>query len=313
MRWLGAMVIMGAAAVALIAVEHSERVSPAWRLASDHLQYAGNLVFWALLVIAVRTAVGLDTSRAARAVLVAAPLAAYAAGAVVTSRPPRFIWMLPVGTMATAYVCARVARSGLLQATDIESTLLTRMIVCAAAVNAAQAIRTFWPQVDALREIVPITMTAGFLSIAALAMRGLVSASRRAGAPPEPRYAKSALDLAGAERLLAALDRGMQDHHWYRDPALSLPALAARLDTRPHALSQALNQVRGRSLTEYLAVWRVAEARRLLTDPASDRYTIDALAEASGFASRSAFYKAFKAREGMTPTVFRAQARGESR
>jgi AraC-like DNA-binding protein len=77
-------------------------------------------------------------------------------------------------------------------------------------------------------------------------------------------------------------------------------------------VSQALNQVRGRTLHEYLTSWRVAEARRLLADPATDRFTIDALAESAGFASRSAFYKAFKAQEGMTPTAFRSRSRNTS-
>jgi AraC-like DNA-binding protein len=111
------------------------------------------------------------------------------------------------------------------------------------------------------------------------------------------------------KRLLLDLERGMREEHWYRDPALSLAALAAKVDARPHAVSQALNQVKGRNLNEYLAVWRVAEACRLLVDPGSDRFTIDALAESAGFASRSAFYKSFKSLEGVTPTALRARAR----
>jgi AraC-like DNA-binding protein len=209
--------------------------------------------------------------------------------------------------------------------------LLARMVGLAMAMNVAQTLRTFFADVEALREIVPITMTASFLSIATLAVRSMMrgdgSARLKSSPPiegvescpplgmsevapgPTPRYAKSALDEAAATALLAALDQAMRTEHWYRRPSLSLGELAGKLDTRPHLLSQALNQAGGSTLHDYLQSWRVAEARRLLADPASDRFTIDALAESAGFASRSAFYKAFKAREGMTPTAFRQRTR----
>jgi AraC-like DNA-binding protein len=224
-------------------------------------------------------------------------------------RVPGFIWLLPAGTAAVVHVCLVWVRSPLARASSAEAALLARMIVFAVGLDAAQAIRTFWPQVTAFREIVPITMMAGFLSVAALAMRQFLKRHAEDGAARPPQYAKSGLDATSAHLVLAELDRGMRDAGWYRDPQLSLASLAAKLAARPHVLSQALNQQHGRTLNEYLAVWRVAEARRLLADPASDRYTIDALAEAAGFASRSAFYKAFKAHEGMTPTAFRARVR----
>jgi AraC-like DNA-binding protein len=127
------------------------------------------------------------------------------------------------------------------------------------------------------------------------------------------RYARSRLTESAARRMLLELDCRMRDEHWYRDITLSLTELARRLDTRPHLLSQALNQVKGTTLNDYLLSWRLAEAKRLLIDPASDRFTIDALAESAGFASRSAFYKAFKGHEGVTPTEFRARSRAALR
>jgi AraC-like DNA-binding protein len=187
--------------------------------------------------------------------------------------------------------------------------LRTRMVLFATALCIAQVVRTLWPHVAPLREVVPITMTLGFISLAELAMRRVLDADveQRPAEGPSQSYTRSALDRDAADRLLAQLDCGMAEQYWYRDPELSLRSLSEKLGTTPHAISQALNQVAGRSLADYLASWRVAEARRLLIDPANEKYSIDGLAHSAGFGSRSAFYKTFKAIEGVTPTEYRAR------
>ena len=110
-RLLGAMLLLGAIAVGLIAADHSELLAPGARLVVEHVVYAGNLIFWALLVIWIRTAIGLETRDSFRTVLIAAPLVAYAIYVSQSSAPPRFVWLLPVGTAATIYVCAQWIRS----------------------------------------------------------------------------------------------------------------------------------------------------------------------------------------------------------
>jgi AraC-like DNA-binding protein len=308
-RLLGALLLFGGMSAGVIAARHGALLSPAIAIAAEHVIYGGNLLFWTALTIWVRSALGVSTARHAAAALMALPCAAYLAYAVVFREPPPFIVLLPVGTAATGYLCTLWLRRRAELADALSGALVTRMIAFAIALNTAQAIRTFFSDVSALREIVPITMTACFLSLAALGVRSLLASPRVPVVAPARPYARSTLDEQAAERLLEALDRGMRDGHWYREVALSLPVLATKLGTRPHLVSQALNQVKKTTLNDYLAAWRVSEARRLLADPASDRFTIDALAEAAGFASRSAFYKAFKRREGVTPTEFRTRAR----
>ena len=314
-RLLGYLLCFGGVAAALIAAQHGAIVPRSWLPAVEHLLAAGNLAFWAGVVLWVRTCIGDETSRLASVLLFALPLSLYGAYALTTGDVPRFVWLLPAGTTASAYIYVLWARRRHEPGDALHGALLSRMIALAVAMNLAQAIRSFFPHVELLREIVPITLTGGFLSIAELSVRRIFSASADRGAAQEaspetsPRYAKSALDSASAQQLLSAIDCGMREHGWYREVGLSLAELAKRLDTRPHLVSQALNQVRKTTLADYLAMWRVAEARRRLVDPAFDRLTIDALAEEAGFASRSAFYKAFKTREGMTPTEYRARQR----
>jgi AraC-like DNA-binding protein len=307
-RVLGAMLLLAGLAAAIIAATHGRLITSNAARAGEHFLNGGDLVFWAVLLIWFRGATSLRTTPAAAALLIVAPLAAYVSYVAWVGDAPRFIWLLPAGMLSSATVMTTwLRRRG--SCSPADRALLSRMALFAIALNGAQTIRTLWPEEVLVREIVPITMTAGFLSLAALGMRGLFSSGT---SPAEPRasYAKSALDRAAAERLMDEIDRGMHDGRWYRDPRLSLAALAARIGARPHQVSQAINQLRQRTLMDYLAGFRMAEARRLLEDPASDKFTIDALAEAAGFASRSAFYKAFKAHEGQTPTAYRARVRG---
>ena len=266
-------------------------------------------MFWSLFVLWVRRSTGLQTGAQTTVALIAAPLAAYLAIATVIGGPPGFVWLLPAGGVAASYALCRWLRHGEDSGSPLVGRLRTRMVLFATALCIAQTVRTLWPDIAPLREIVPITMTLGFISLAELAMRRVLHSDAEqqpAGVPP-PSYIRSALDREAADRLLSRLDCGMTEQHWYRDPELSLRTLSEKVGASPHGISQALNQVAGRSLSDYLASWRVAEARRLLIDPASQRYSIDGLAQSAGFGSRSAFYKTFKAIEGVTPTEFRAR------
>lgn len=95
----------------------------------------------------------------------------------------------------------------------------------------------------------------------------------------------------------------------YRDPAASLASIAGNLGVTAQALSQALNQHGGTTFSVYMAEWRVRHAREALLDPAHDFLTIEAIASRSGFASRSAFYRAFREHHGLTPVEYRARTR----
>jgi AraC-like DNA-binding protein len=310
-RLLGSLLLLGAVAAGVIAARHGAIVPAGVAGAAAHLTQGGNLLFWAGFVVWVRAALHLRMSAPIRTALFVVPLAGYGMYVLRYGDVPQFVWLLPAGTAASAYAYALWWRHPGARGCGLGGALLTRMIAFGIALNLAQAVRTFLPGVEVLREIVPITMTACFFSLAAVVVRHiLVTPPASANATvAAPAYAKSALDANGAEKLLASLEAGMRDQHWYREPDLSLTALGMRLETRPGLLSQALNQVKRITLNDYLTTWRVAEARRLLLDPTSDRFTIDALAESAGFASRSAFYKAFKAHEGMPPTEFRTRNR----
>lgn len=307
-RMLGVLLLLGAIAAALIATDHGQLASPRVAISLEHLVYAGDVLFWSLLTLWMRRATHMKLRTASTVAIVGMPLGLYAGLVSIFDGPPRFIWLLPLSVLGAGYAMTRALLTARDRGRSIDDRLVSRLAVFAVALCGAQTMRTFWPHVAMLREIVPLTLTAGFLSIASLAMRTVFSERSEAGtteAAARTPYARSALDPASAAKLLNALAERMEKDRLYCDPQLSLATLAEEMTTTPHAISQALNQIDGRSLHEYLATWRVAEARRLLLDPATVAITIDALAEQAGFGSRSAFYKAFKATEGITPSEFR--------
>ncbi len=85
---------------------------------------------------------------------------------------------------------------------------------------------------------------------------------------------------------------------------LTAQKLAEKLDVKIHMLSAYINQKHNKSLSEFINYFRIEEAKKLLVDPEYKKYSIDIIANSSGFSSRSAFYRAFKKNTGKTPLEF---------
>lgn len=117
---------------------------------------------------------------------------------------------------------------------------------------------------------------------------------------PKPNEAE-ADDLA----LMDAIARLIEEEKVYREPDLNISSLADRLGVSRNAISKAVNTTQQKKFTTFINDYRIRESIRLLSDPANDRMTTDAIATDAGFNSRETFYRAFKARTGITPTLFR--------
>lgn len=121
----------------------------------------------------------------------------------------------------------------------------------------------------------------------------------------KPKYARSSLKPAEADRIEQALRRVLHEDRLFLDPALTIDALAEKVGTSRHHLSQVLNERLGQSYAGCLSALRLEEARRRLADPACFRYTVAAIAFDSGFNSLANFNEAFRRRYGTTPSRFR--------
>lgn len=103
---------------------------------------------------------------------------------------------------------------------------------------------------------------------------------------------------------VTALDSLFREHRVHLDPQLRLADVAGRLDAEPSQLSHALNTVLGENFNAYVNRWRVQHAKECLDRGDHLSLTIAGIGQASGFASQSSFYKAFKRMVGMTPSDY---------
>jgi AraC-like DNA-binding protein len=147
------------------------------------------------------------------------------------------------------------------------------------------------------RDLVPATvgLLVGALSFAALRRTRLPLAVQRAGAT-EP---------GDGARLLADLDRWLRGERGFLDPGISVATAAKRIGATPAQLSRAINRELGHSFSDHLAQLRVAEAQRLLLDPALAHLAVEAIGTRAGFRSRSVFFAEFRRRTGQSPAAYR--------
>lgn len=99
----------------------------------------------------------------------------------------------------------------------------------------------------------------------------------------------------------------MEEKRLFLDNHLSIQQLADATGMTLHELSRLINEGFKQNFYDFVNSYRVEEAKRKLSDPLFSPYTILAIAEESGFNSKSAFNSAFRKFAGMTPREFRAQ------
>jgi AraC-like DNA-binding protein len=125
-------------------------------------------------------------------------------------------------------------------------------------------------------------------------------------APPQTARQRPAQRETVHDPIIPALDRLMQDERLYRDEALSVGGLAARLGVPEHRLRRVINGTLGqRNFAFYLNGFRLDEVKAALADPEQREVPVLTMALDAGFGSLAPFNRAFREREGMTPTEYR--------
>ncbi len=117
------------------------------------------------------------------------------------------------------------------------------------------------------------------------------------------RYEHTRLDGIDLEKIQEQLTELMEKQKVYLDPDLRLSMLADELNISPHQLSRILNESYRMNFNEFINMFRIKEASRLLTD--QPQRTVISIAFEVGFNTKSAFNKQFLKFTGSTPAVFR--------
>lgn len=85
---------------------------------------------------------------------------------------------------------------------------------------------------------------------------------------------------------------------------ISMAEIAKILEVSTQQISQVVNEKTGLNYNDYVNTFRIEEAKMILLSSSFSKLTIDAIAQKSGFGSKSAFYAAFKKHNGNTPKEF---------
>ena len=108
---------------------------------------------------------------------------------------------------------------------------------------------------------------------------------------------------------LKVLTRCMEEGA-YRQERLTIGTLASEVNLPEHRLRRLINGVLGyRNFSAFLNEYRLAEARKILSDQQQARKQITEIALDLGYGSVGPFNRAFKAATGTTPSEFRKTAR----
>jgi AraC-like DNA-binding protein len=125
--------------------------------------------------------------------------------------------------------------------------------------------------------------------------------------PQKGKYQRSTLGPEQAAAIFQKIRDAMAQQQLFRDPNLTLPALADAIGAPTYHISQVLSELAGNNFYDFINGYRIMEAKRLLLDPSKRHYTVLAIAFESGFNSKTTFNKVFRRVTGMTPTEFVAE------
>ncbi|OEZ63572.1 AraC family transcriptional regulator [Duganella sp. HH105] len=120
------------------------------------------------------------------------------------------------------------------------------------------------------------------------------------------KYRNRKLMPEDALAVLATLDQLMTGQKLHLNPNLSLAQLAKRAGCTQAVVSQVLNDKLDKSFNAYVNEFRIADAKRLLSD--EPQLNLEIVAERCGFNSNSTFFATFKKLVGRTPASFRAES-----
>lgn len=149
-------------------------------------------------------------------------------------------------------------------------------------------------------------ITAMLIVIMAYGMRMREGLFPQRAQPSPASMAPSAVEPDGD--LLGALKRFIQDEQGYRQPGLTIAALADMLKVPEYRLRRAINGHLGhRNFSDFLNRHRIADACRQLRNPENARLPVLTIAMDVGFNSLGPFNRAFKAETGMTPVEYRQE------
>ena len=93
----------------------------------------------------------------------------------------------------------------------------------------------------------------------------------------------------------------MNEEKLFKNPDLGRDLIADRLQISTGYLTEIVKATPEKGFIDYVNKFRVEEAKKMLSNPIFDQFSINAIGMEAGFNSKSAFYRAFQKFTGNTP------------
>ena len=116
-------------------------------------------------------------------------------------------------------------------------------------------------------------------------------------------------DQENLNRLKLEVLKSMEESKPYLNEDLTLTQLANIVSTTDKKLSFLLNQYMDTNFYDFINHYRVLSVIEKMSDPEFNKFTLTAIAEASGFKSKSSFNRIFRKETGLTPTEYKKSMR----
>ncbi len=124
-----------------------------------------------------------------------------------------------------------------------------------------------------------------------------------------PKSEKGKKDEIDEEELRIIFNKTIElitKEKYYLNKSLKLTNLAQELSCNERLVSRSINKFGSGNFNKFINSFRIEYSKELLIGGNYDHYTIEAIADESGFSNKVSFYNAFKSETGMSPTQFRA-------
>ena len=119
-----------------------------------------------------------------------------------------------------------------------------------------------------------------------------------------PKYEKSGLTPSLSLELKESLVHLFAEDKIYKENTINLDMVAEKLNTTRHNASQVINEHFNVSFHEFVNIYRITEAKRLLVDDHTKKLNIINVAYEVGYNNKVTFNKAFKKDTNLTPTQY---------
>lgn len=120
-----------------------------------------------------------------------------------------------------------------------------------------------------------------------------------------PDKVKPSRKKSGNMSKLELVKEQIIDQQFFLESDITLNKLATELQISPRELSELINDTADQNFTSFLNTFRIEHAKKLLTE--NPELSVLQVVYASGFNSKSAFYKQFTNATGLTPFAYRKE------